>query len=54
MGEPLKAGDYFGEYTGEVISGSEADRRGVIYDLRQLSYLFTITKRKSALSSHKV
>lgn len=42
--EPVKKGDFISEYTGEVISDKEADRRGVGYDARRLSYLFGLNK----------
>ncbi|KAI9838750.1 MAG: hypothetical protein M1837_002348 [Sclerophora amabilis] len=33
-GETVKAGEYLGEYSGEVISSQEAERRGGLYDRR--------------------
>ncbi|KZF24177.1 hypothetical protein L228DRAFT_91193 [Xylona heveae TC161] len=42
MGEPAKAGDYLGEYKGEVISKDESERRGWVYDNRNISYLFDL------------
>ena len=42
MGEPIKKGDYIGEYVGEVVSREEGERRGLIYDKRNLSYLFDL------------
>ncbi|KAI9825846.1 MAG: hypothetical protein M1832_000787 [Thelocarpon impressellum] len=44
MGEAVRAGEYLGEYTGEVVSSDEANRRGRIYDKRGLSYLFDLNK----------
>ena len=44
MGETVKTGEYLGEYTGEIVSTDEADRRGRIYDKRGLSYLFDLNK----------
>ena len=44
MGEECKKGDFVGEYRGEIISGEEADLRGIIYDKRNLSYLFTLNQ----------
>ncbi|XP_047311152.1 histone-lysine N-methyltransferase EZA1 [Impatiens glandulifera] len=34
--------DYLGEYTGELISHGEADKRGKMYDLVNLSFLFDL------------
>ncbi|KNA13917.1 hypothetical protein SOVF_112330 isoform A [Spinacia oleracea] len=34
--------DYLGEYTGELVSHREADKRGKIYDLVNSSYLFDL------------
>lgn len=44
MGEGVKAREYLGEYVGELISAAEAERRGAIYDLQGLSYLFSVNK----------
>ncbi|KAI9888037.1 MAG: hypothetical protein M1823_000158 [Watsoniomyces obsoletus] len=44
MGEPVKEGEFLGEYVGEIVSSAEAERRGVIYNLQKLSYLFTSNK----------
>ncbi|KAI9752140.1 MAG: hypothetical protein M4579_005740 [Chaenotheca gracillima] len=40
----MKVGDFLGEYSGEIISGQEAERRGGLYDRRGLSYLFDVNK----------
>ncbi|KAL9188870.1 hypothetical protein ACHAXT_011360 [Thalassiosira profunda] len=40
---PLKRGDFVVEYVGEVISQEEAERRGVIYDKMNMSYLFNLS-----------
>lgn len=42
----LKKGDFIGEYTAELISDNEADRRGHIYDEKSHTYLFTLTESK--------
>ncbi|KAH0537931.1 hypothetical protein FGG08_005413 [Glutinoglossum americanum] len=44
MGEPAKAGEFLGEYKGELISNDEAERRGVVYDVRGFSYLFNVNE----------
>jgi len=38
----LKAGDYIEEYAGEAITQNEAERRGMIYDVKDCSYLFVV------------
>jgi SET domain-containing protein len=47
MGETCRKGDFIGEYRGEIISDTEAELRGTIYDKRNLSYLFTLNLSKS-------
>ncbi len=37
-------GDYIGEYTGEIISRSEGNRRGTIYHLINQEYLFNLNQ----------
>nr|XP_009783486.1 PREDICTED: histone-lysine N-methyltransferase EZA1 isoform X2 [Nicotiana sylvestris] len=39
---PVNKNDYLGEYTGELISHREADRRGKIYDRANSSFLFDL------------
>jgi len=39
----LKRGDFVHEYVGEVISQEEAERRGMIYDKMNSSYLFNLS-----------
>ncbi|KAH8816363.1 hypothetical protein F5884DRAFT_219357 [Xylogone sp. PMI_703] len=44
VGEPVSKGDFLSEYTGEVISFGEAERRGIIYDRKYLSFLFDLNR----------
>lgn len=39
--------DYLGEYTGELISHTEADKRGKIYDRANSSFLFDLNDQAS-------
>ncbi|XP_024540907.1 histone-lysine N-methyltransferase EZ3 [Selaginella moellendorffii] len=39
---PVNKHDYLGEYTGELISHREADKRGKIYDRENSSFLFNL------------
>ncbi|KAJ8620482.1 hypothetical protein MRB53_029011 [Persea americana] len=39
---PVNKNDYLGEYTGELISHKEADKRGKIYDRTNSSFLFDL------------
>ena len=49
MGEAVKAEEFLGEYVGEVLSSGEAERRGAIYHLQKLSYLFDLNKGPSTI-----
>ncbi|XP_077240780.1 SET domain-containing protein isoform X2 [Tasmannia lanceolata] len=40
--KPVNKNDYLGEYTGELISHKEADKRGKIYDRANSSFLFDL------------
>ncbi|KAI9791551.1 MAG: hypothetical protein M1833_001507 [Piccolia ochrophora] len=46
MGEPAKPKDFLGEYTGEVISRAECERRGVVYHELKLSYIFRLNAQQ--------
>lgn len=40
---PIKKGSLIGQYTGEIISEGDGERRGRVYDQKNLSFLFDIT-----------
>ncbi|XP_041989429.1 histone-lysine N-methyltransferase EZA1-like isoform X2 [Salvia splendens] len=42
---PANKNDYLGEYTGELISHQEADKRGKIYDRANSSFLFDLNDK---------
>lgn len=45
MHGPAREDDFLGEYTGDLISQEEADRRGRIYDRMNNSYLFNLNEQ---------
>jgi histone-lysine N-methyltransferase EZH2 len=44
--------EYLGEYTGELISHREADKRGRIYDCENSSFLFNLNHKVGVPSKH--
>ncbi|KAJ1425651.1 Tesmin/TSO1-like CXC domain [Sesbania bispinosa] len=48
---PVNKNDYLGEYTGELISHREADKRGKIYDRANSSFLFDLNDQ-ACISHH--
>ncbi|PBP20068.1 enhancer of zeste 2 isoform a [Diplocarpon rosae] len=44
LAEAVKKGDYLDEYNGENISSEEAERRGIIYHRKLLSFLFDLNR----------
>ncbi|OVA16776.1 SANT/Myb domain [Macleaya cordata] len=49
---PVNKNDYLGEYTGEIISHREADKRGKIYDRANSSFLFDLNDQ-SVLDAYR-
>lgn len=43
-GEPIKKHDFVGEYKGEITLCGERHRRGDVYDIQKMSYLFILTQ----------
>ncbi|CAJ2670096.1 unnamed protein product [Trifolium pratense] len=44
---PVKKDEYLGEYTGELISHTEAEKRGILYEHAGFSYLFDLDDKAS-------
>ncbi|KAG6749786.1 hypothetical protein POTOM_046855 [Populus tomentosa] len=47
--KPVNKNDYLGEYTGELISHREADKRGKIYDRANSSFLFDLNDQARSI-----
>lgn len=45
-GENIQRAEFVGEYKGEIITSEEAERRGTVYDIQGLSYLFTLNSKQ--------
>jgi len=45
--EEIRKDEYVSSYTGELISDSEAERRGTLYDSKEHSYIFSLTPEQS-------
>lgn len=45
--EDIRKDEYISTYTGELISDSEAERRGTVYDSEEHSYIFSLTREQS-------
>lgn len=43
-GEPIKKNEFVVEYTGELISHDESEKRGHVYDERDHTYLFNLNE----------
>lgn len=54
MQNSVNKNDYLGEYTGELISHREADRRGKIYDRANSSFLFDLNDQASKVYFSRV
>lgn len=47
----IKKDEYIGEYTGELISHREADKRGKLYDYINTSYLFNLNNQVTIMKN---
>ena len=54
VAEAVKMGDFLGEYTGEMISMDESNRRGVVYEFEQTMYTFTLNAGTFNILTSKV
>lgn len=53
-GQDIKKDDMIGEYTGEIISTEESERRMVIYEYDNSMYLFKLNQRKYILGYFRI
>ncbi|GME64399.1 hypothetical protein GTA08_BOTSDO12916 [Neofusicoccum parvum] len=51
MGEKVNAGDYLGEYKGEIVTKEEGSRRGAVYQHLRTNYLFDLNKAQEVDST---
>ena len=51
--EPAAAGDFVGEYVGELLSNGEAHARGRVYDAMGVSFLYSVTKTVNIDAKYK-
>lgn len=50
--EDVHEHDFVGEYKGEIITKEEAERRGAVYELQKLSYLFSLNATQEIDSTY--
>ncbi|KAL1625102.1 hypothetical protein SLS56_007529 [Neofusicoccum ribis] len=51
MGEKVNAGDYLGEYKGEIVTKEEGSRRGAVYQHLKTNYLFDLNRAQEVDST---
>ncbi|KAF4549662.1 Histone-lysine N-methyltransferase-like protein 3 [Elsinoe fawcettii] len=51
-GEKIKRHDFVGEYSGEIVLEEERVRRGEVYEIQKMSYLFILTADQEIDSHH--
>jgi hypothetical protein len=50
--DDIQKDDFVGEYKGEIITKEEAERRGAVYELQKLSYLFSLNAAQEVDSTY--